>query len=154
MLLALGGVVTAFLAASLLLAIVQAVTRAATLSAALAYVAGTFFYVFVPLLLFTAVTVVGWRLAFPPPFAPVPRARPVGPVPVPSEDAVRGLRMPVTACPDCGYLGLRMPQRGDGLWPGGGELGERRVCPRCGYQGIAVSFGTGEDYRAFVAGLA
>jgi hypothetical protein len=46
-----------------------------------------------------------------------------------------------------------MPQIADGLWPGGGELSDRRVGTRCGYQGLAIRFRSG-DYREFVAQLA
>lgn len=103
-----------------------------------------------------ALVLVGRRLAFPaaPGFEP-PRARaPLPPMPVPPPEAVADLPQPVTACPACGFLGIRMPEIGDGLWPGGGELGNRQVCPRCGYQGVAASFPTGEAYRAFLQELA
>lgn len=82
-----------------------------------------------------------------------PPARRVGVVPLPGPDDVSGLPTPITACPDCGYLGVRMPTLEDGLWPGGGELGDRKVCPRCAYQGLVPSFPDGESYRAFVASL-
>ncbi|HEX2021797.1 MAG TPA: hypothetical protein VHH36_03740 [Candidatus Thermoplasmatota archaeon] len=103
-----------------------------------------------------AFVLIGRRLAFPSvrkeTTAP-PRARPP-PMPVPAPEDVADLPKPVTACPDCGFLGIRMPQVADGLWPGGGELGDRKVCPRCGWQGLAVSFQTGEAYRAFLQDLA
>jgi hypothetical protein len=84
-----------------------------------------------------------------PPSPAVPRD-PVGPV---QASDLAELKPPFTACPDCGYLGVRAPGIRDGLWPGGGETGGRFVCPRCHYQGIPVEFGSGEEYVAFVRAL-
>lgn len=75
---------------------------------------------------------------------PMPAVQPVDLADVPE---------PVTACPDCGFLGIRMPGIGDRLWPGGGETGSRIVCPRCDYQGIAVSFDTRTEYGEFLRAL-
>lgn len=60
---------------------------------------------------------------------------------------------PVTACPDCGFIGIRPPGVQDGVWPGGGELIEQ-VCPRCGFRGLPMQFATREEYAEFVAQLA
>jgi hypothetical protein len=60
---------------------------------------------------------------------------------------------PVSACPRCGYLGVRAPGVRDGLWPGGGETGARFVCPRCQYQGIPIEFDNGDDYAQWVREL-
>ena len=79
---------------------------------------------------------------------PEPRA----PVPVPAQDELSGVPEPVTACPNCGFLGVRPPGVQDGVWPGGGEL-MGVVCPRCGYRGVPVEFPRREDYRAFLAEL-
>lgn len=79
---------------------------------------------------------------------PRPDRRP--PVPAPAPEDLEGVPEPTTACPDCGYLGVRMPELRDGLWPGGGELGGRIVCGRCGYQGVPVSFERREEYAAFL----
>lgn len=89
-----------------------------------------------------------------PPHRPLPT-----PVAPPDEDAaievsvVAKLDGPVSACPECGYLGIRAPGIRDGLWPGGGETGGRFVCPRCDWQGIPVEFEDGDAYAAFVRGL-
>lgn len=79
------------------------------------------------------------------------RRPPVAPV---DAAAIASLPEPVRACPECAYVGVRMPEIGDGLWPGGGELGDRIVCPRCGYQGIAVLFERREEYGAHLRDLA
>lgn len=97
---------------------------------------------------------VGWRMARQRPDIELLRARPVPPVEVPDAADVSDLPAPISACPDCGFLGIRMPQIEDALWPGGGELGDRKVCPRCGFQGLAVSFDSGDEYATFVRGLA
>lgn len=60
---------------------------------------------------------------------------------------------PVTACPDCGFLGIRMLGIRDGVWPGGGEIGDKMTCPRCGYQGLALRFDTRADYGEFLRDL-
>lgn len=60
--------------------------------------------------------------------------------------------MPVTVCPECGFLGVRPPGLHDGVFAGGGEL-IGVVCPRCAYRGLPLQFDDGDDYRAFVAGL-
>ncbi len=59
---------------------------------------------------------------------------------------------PVSACPDCGFLGIRPPGIQDGVAIGGGEL-IFQVCPRCGYRGVPVEFARREDYAAFVGEL-
>lgn len=97
---------------------------------------------------------IGHRLAFPRRNEPpAPRVRPVPPVPEPALEDLAALPMPVLACPDCGFLGVRTPQMRDGLWPGGGELGDRKVCGRCGYQGLVPTFDSPASYGAFVRGL-
>lgn len=75
------------------------------------------------------------------------------PVPVPSEEDLRDVPEPVSACPDCGFLGIRSPGVQDGVWPGGGEL-VFQVCPRCQFRGQPVVFRRREDYNRFVAELA
>lgn len=82
---------------------------------------------------------------------PAPRPAPE-PVPVAPPEAVQSLRTPVTACPDCGFLGVRPPSLGDGVFAGGGEL-IGVVCPRCHYRGIPVEFARGEDYLDYVRKL-
>lgn len=79
------------------------------------------------------------------------RRPPVAPV---SEEAIAALPEPVTACPDCAYIGIRTPELRDGVVPGGGEIGDKIVCPRCGYQGLAVRFDKREDYGEFLRDLA
>ena len=79
------------------------------------------------------------------------RVRPTGAI---TDADVSDLPEPITACPDCGYLAIRMPGIGDGLWPGGGETGSRMVCPRCDWQGLPVSFERREDYAEFLRELA
>lgn len=75
---------------------------------------------------------------------------PHAPVPVPAAEDLEGVPEPVSACPNCAFLGIRPPGVQDGVWPGGGEL-VGVVCPRCGYRGVPVEFPRREDYRAFVA---
>ena len=77
-----------------------------------------------------------------------PPVRPVAP-----ED-LAGVPEPVTACPDCGFLGIRMLTLQDGVALGGGEIGDKMNCPRCGYQGLAIRFERREDYGAFLRELA
>lgn len=81
----------------------------------------------------------------------MPRAAPE-PVPTPGEADVAGLRAPFSACPDCGFLGVRPPGVQDGVWPGGGEL-VAMVCPRCDFRGLPVYFDGGDEYREYVADL-
>ena len=116
-----------------------------------------------PLQLFMAAAFAGMSLAFiligrrlvrPPTsdLAPVvPRG--VTPVPVVPESEASALRVPIEACPDCGFLGIRMPTIHDGLWPGGGETGARMVCPRCDWQGLPVSFREAASYAEFTRDL-
>lgn len=101
-----------------------------------------------------AMFVVGWRLTHPraPSGEPIARRR-VEPVPIVPDADAGALPLPITACPDCGFLGIRMPTIHDGLWPGGGETGARMACPRCDWQGLPVSFRTGEAYADFVRSL-
>ena len=99
-----------------------------------------------------AFLLVGWRLAHPRPEPPAV-ARVVTPVPVvPASDAA-ALPTPIDACPECGFLGIRMPTIHDGLWPGGGETGARMVCPRCDWQGLPASFVSAESYAEFTRDL-
>ncbi|MFA5862206.1 MAG: hypothetical protein WDA16_10980 [Candidatus Thermoplasmatota archaeon] len=74
------------------------------------------------------------------------------PIGVPAED-VSDIPTPITACPDCGYLGVRFLGIRDGVWPGGGETGARFVCPRCGFQGIPLQFDEAADYVEFLREL-
>lgn len=99
-----------------------------------------------------AFLLVGWRLAHPRPEPPA-TPRDVTPVPVVPEGEAAALRVPIDACPECGFLGIRMPTIHDGLWPGGGETGARMVCPRCDWQGLPASFATTEDYAEFTREL-
>lgn len=84
---------------------------------------------------------------------PQGRERPA-PEPMPdlAGEDLSGLREPVTACPECGFLGVRPPGIGDGVWAGGGEL-IGVVCRRCDYRGIPLLFPTREEYVAFVREL-
>lgn len=77
---------------------------------------------------------------------------PVPPVPRVPAEALASLPEPVTACPQCGFLGIGMPSVAHGGWVGGGEIA-MAVCPRCRYQGQALSFRKRDDYAAFVAEL-
>lgn len=102
--------------------------------------------------------VIYWRVRrarlHPTPIDPTPRRDVRPPIPPVDDEAIAAIPEPVTACPDCAFLGVRMPGIRDGLWPGGGELGDRIVCPRCGYQGLAVRFEKREDYGQFLRDLA
>lgn len=100
-----------------------------------------------------AFLLVGWRLSHPRALAEAIRPRAVTPVSVVPEAEAAALRIPIDACPDCGYLGIRMPTIHDGLWPGGGETGARMVCPRCDWQGLPASFVTPESYAEFTREL-
>ena len=83
------------------------------------------------------------------PTSPPPR---VEPVPAPGSDDLVDLPEPVSACPRCGYIGIRMPTLADGVALGGGEIGFH-VCPRCHYRGMPLVFPTREEYGAFVREL-
>lgn len=83
-----------------------------------------------------------------------PRADRRPPVPPVDDAALGAVPEPVTACPDCGFLGIRMLGISDGVWPGGGEIGDKMTCPRCGYQGLAMRFERREEYGAFLRELA
>lgn len=80
------------------------------------------------------------------------RARPE-PMPKVGLEDLDYLPEPVTACPDCGFLGIRAPSVQDGVFPGGGEL-IFQVCPRCDYRGMPVEFARREDYQSFLDDLA
>lgn len=54
--------------------------------------------------------------------------------------------MPVSCCPDCGSLDLRLPGTMDGGALGGGEL-MVSVCRACGYRGAPLVF---DDESAYV----
>jgi hypothetical protein len=77
---------------------------------------------------------------------------PATPVAVPSEADVADLPEPVTACPRCGFLGVRPPDVSDGVFSGGGEL-TFYVCRRCNFRGQPVLFRRREEYRTFVRDL-
>lgn len=105
-----------------------------------------------PVLLGAALLVVGstlGRRSGPAPASPRP-----APVPPVGAEDVSGVPEPVTACPQCGFLGVRPLHLGEGGIPGVAELSDKRQCPRCGYQGLAVTFPRRDDYRAFLADLA
>lgn len=106
-----------------------------------------------PAALAAAIILVGWRLSHPT-HDPVeaPRVRPT-PVPAVPAGDLADIPEPVSACPDCGFLGIRMPTIGDGLWPGGGETGDRMVCPRCDWQGLPARFEKREDYGSYLREL-
>jgi len=75
------------------------------------------------------------------------------PPPVPDAAALADLKEPVTACPECGFVGIRMAGIQEGAWPGGGSM-MKVVCPRCDYVGLPLEFAKREDYAAFLAELA
>lgn len=77
---------------------------------------------------------------------------PPRPVPHVGGADISTLPEPVTACPDCGFLGIRSPGIQDGVWPGGGEL-VAVLCPRCDYRGLPLLFPRREDYAEYVDGL-
>ncbi|GEM_PF-4565900 len=83
-------------------------------------------------------------------------ARSLAKTPVPPVDdaTLADLPQPLTACPDCGYLGIRPATVRDGAFAGGGTLLSQQVCPRCGYQGLPLSFEKREQYGAFLRELA
>lgn len=76
----------------------------------------------------------------------------VAPVlPVPPED-LAAVPEPVTACPQCGFLGIRMITVHEGGWAEGGEL-TASACRRCGYTGQPVVFRRRAEYAQFVREL-
>lgn len=75
--------------------------------------------------------------------------QPVPPVPA---EALASVPEPVTACPDCGFLGIRAAGAAEGTWAGGGEL-TLSACPRCGYTGQPILFRRRAEYATFVVGL-
>lgn len=81
-----------------------------------------------------------------------PPAPPVltGPVPLPTLDTLERLPEPFSACPRCGYLGVRPPTWQEGAFAGGGQLLGRVQCSRCAYSGLPASFDKREDYIEFV----
>lgn len=81
--------------------------------------------------------------------APAPRPMP-GPLAMPDAAALEDLPEPVTACPECGFVGIRMAGIQEGVWPGGGSM-MKVVCPRCNYVGLPLEFARREDYAAFLA---
>jgi hypothetical protein len=103
--------------------------------------------------------VLAWRLrgrstrvrVVPAPRPATPRAIPL--VPVPDAKALAALPRPLTACPDCGYVGIRPARFGEGAVAGLGDLMSMRVCGHCGYRGPPVEFDDSADYVAYVEGL-
>ena len=79
-----------------------------------------------------------------------PRAIPL--VREPTPEALAALPLPVHACPDCGYLGIRPPTLSDGAFGGGGPM-TAQYCPHCGYRGPPAEFDAAADYAEYVAGL-
>lgn len=69
------------------------------------------------------------------------------------ERALAAVPEPVTACPACASLGIRMADLRDGGVPGGGEL-TRWACPQCGFLGQPILFPRRESYLAFRRALA
>lgn len=104
-----------------------------------------------------AVARIAMRLLRPePPLAKAdlaPRADRRPPIPPVPDSELADLPEPVSACPDCGFLGIRMLSLQDGAIPGGSELGDKMTCPRCGYQGLAVRFDKRADYGEFLRDL-
>jgi hypothetical protein len=122
----------------------------------LAAVAGEFGMMALEAFIAVAIALVAMRLGRPmevdlqqPPRAD--RRPPVAPI---AEADLVDVPEPVTACPDCGFLGIRMLGIQDGTIPGAAEIGDKRTCPRCGYQGLAVEFSTRSEYGAFLRDLA
>lgn len=66
---------------------------------------------------------------------------------------LEGIPEPVTACADCGFLGVHPAQLEDGGIPGTSDLMSERVCPRCGYQGLPIELPTREDYVEYLREL-
>jgi len=69
-------------------------------------------------------------------------------------EAIGSLPEPVTACPICGDLDLRLQGASEVPSTGGGELGHHLMCARCRYHGAPVTFDRREDYRLFLRELA
>lgn len=85
--------------------------------------------------------------------APPPEARVLPMLREPEEEALAALPMPMHACPDCGYVGIRPLDLSEGGYAGGGELLSNHVCPHCGYRGPPAEFDDAETYRQYVLGL-
>ena len=79
------------------------------------------------------------------------REPPVGPVPVPPEEAelVEG---PVFACMQCGGTHVRMGGISQGMIPGAGDQ-FLYVCPRCRHRGPPLEFENVTAYRQFIKAL-
>lgn len=75
------------------------------------------------------------------------------PMPPVSLAELEGIPEPVTACADCGFLGIRAVSAGEGGIPGASELMSERMCPRCGYQGLPIELPTREDYVDYLREL-
>lgn len=73
------------------------------------------------------------------------------PVPIPELRALAALHEPVTACPVCGFLGIRSGS-GQSVYLGGPILAGC-LCPRCGYRGLPLSVDKRADYIDFVGHL-
>lgn len=76
------------------------------------------------------------------------------PMPVVNVAELEGIPEPVTACAECGFLGVRPVSGGEGGIPGVSELMSERHCPRCGYQGLPIELRTRAEYVEFLRELA
>ena len=75
------------------------------------------------------------------------------PMPPVSLAELEGIPEPVTACADCGFLGVRPVHGDEGGIPGASDLMSERHCPRCGYQGLPIELPTREDYVEYLRDL-
>lgn len=76
-----------------------------------------------------------------------------GPVPLPTPEATAALPEPVSACPQCGFLGIRPATMNEGIYAGGGELLSVEFCPRCEYRGLPARFPRREDYVDYLRSI-
>lgn len=82
-----------------------------------------------------------------------PRESPLPPpVPLPDARTLASVPEPVTACPACGFLGIRSGS-GQSVYIEGGPVLSGCICPRCGYRGLPLSVDTRVDYVGFVQQL-
>lgn len=77
-----------------------------------------------------------------------------GPMPVVSVAELEGIPEPITACAECGFLGIRPPSAGEGGIPGSADIMSTRHCPRCGHDGLPVELRTRAEYVEFLRELA
>ena len=74
------------------------------------------------------------------------------PVPIPDVRTLASVHEPVTACPACGFLGIRSGS-GQSVYLGGGPILSGCFCPRCRYRGLPLSVDRRADYIDFVGQL-